>query len=460
MPEPEPLAGDDPGMARLERERSTALSIESDRPLSPGRLTPRQRLAALLDDGSFLELGALANSQQPGATAPTPGDGVVTGFGAIDGDQVAVMSEDPWLLARTDGQVAKSKRRRLLKLALQQRLPIVLFADGPTLPRPVFPATGGHLIGGIAEQYDDADLHGREAPLIGVVLGPATGQTGELLAESDVLVASAEAQPNDGSEIDADVVVANDTEAVLVARALLRLDGSGHGSGPKSTGGLAGVPASDDIGAELADPGTWMAFARDRGSGLISGILAVGGIPMAVAVTGAGGQRLLGGDDLGRLRRIVAISGRFSMPLLLVQDCDGYAPGLMDDRSSAAALADLIAGLRALTAPIVSLVTGAGHVLGTFCLGGRQVDPSYILAWPWADIGVTDTPAYDAQSLGAYRQRGPWLAAGLGLVDDVITPEETGPWLRWFAALYAERRHLPPIAPDRRWYARSSIKGT
>jgi acetyl-CoA carboxylase carboxyltransferase component len=414
----------------------------------------------LLDDGSFLELGARAATHPPGATGPTPGDGVVTGFGAIDGDQVAVMSEDPWLLARTDGQVAKSKRRRLLKLALQQRLPVVLLVDGPALPRPIFPVTGGQLFGGIAEQYDDADLHGREAPLIGVVLGPAAGQTGELLAESDVLVASAAAQPDDGSEIDADVVVANDTDAVLVARALVRLDASRHRTKGESPGGLAGVPASEVIAAQLADAGTWMAFARDRGSGLISGILAVGGIPVAVAVTGAGGQRLLIGDDLARLRRMVTISGRFSIPLLMVQDCDGYAPELMDDRSSAAALADLIAGLRALTVPIVSLVTGAGHVLGTFCLGGRQVDPSYILAWPWADIGVTDTPAYDAEALGAYRQRGPWLAAGLGLVDDVITPEETGPWLRWFVRLHAERRHLAPIAPDRRWYARSSIKGT
>jgi hypothetical protein len=45
-------------------------------------------------------------------------------------------------------------------------------------------------------------------------------------------------------------------------------------------------------------------------------------------------------------------------------------------------------------------------------------------------------------------------------VDDVITPEETASWLRWFVRLVAERAHLAPIPPDRRWYARSSIKGT
>jgi acetyl-CoA carboxylase carboxyltransferase component len=413
----------------------------------------------------------LAVSQQRSATGPTPGDGLVTGFGSVAGNQVAVMSEDPLVLARTDGQVAKSKRRRLLKLALQQRLPVVLFVDGPKPPPPIFPATGGQLFGGIAEQFDDADLHGRQAPLIGVVLGRGAGQARELLAESDVVVTTTEAQHGDDGGIDADVVVADETEAVLVARALVRLDATRGGAEeatnplgsvgpPESLGRLVGIPASEDIAPQLADAGTWLPFARGQGSGLVSGILLVGGIPMVISVTGAGGQRLLRTNDLDRLRRVVAISSRYSIPLLLVQDCDGYAPEIMLERSSAVALADLIAALRELPAPFVSLVSGAGHVLGTFCLGGRQVDPSYTLAWPWARIGVTDTPAYDAESLAPYRQSGPWLAAGLGLVDDVITPEETASWLRWFVRLASDRRHLAPFPPDQRWYARSSIKGT
>ncbi len=449
--------GEDPGLARLERERLRAGTVESERPVEPGRLTPRQRVLSLLDEGTFLELGALAASQQATAVGSTPGDGVVTGFGSVDGNQVAVVSEDPLLLARTDGQVAKSKRRRLLKLALQQQLPVVLFADGPEPPAPVFPATGGQLFGGIAEQYDDADLHRRTAPLIGVRFGRSTGQVGELLAEADVLVAVA------GVEVaDVDVVVADDAEAVGVARALVLLDGEAGASAAATSplGRLAGVPANDAIGGQLADSGTYLAFARPHGSGLVSGLLRLDGVAMAIAVTGAGGERLLRRGDVDRLRRLVAISGRYAIPLLLVQDCDGYATELMGERSSAAAVAELIAALRSLPAPLIGLVAGAGHVLGTFCLGGRQVDPSYVLAWPWARIGVTDTPTYDAGTLGVYRQPTPWLAAGFGLVDDVITPEETAPWLRWFVRLASDRRHLAPDPPDQRWYARASIKGT
>ena len=73
---------------------------------------------------------------------------------------------------------------------------------------------------------------------------------------------------------------------------------------------------------------------------------------------------------------------------------------------------------------------------------------------------MVDTPGYDAATLAPHRQPGPWLAAGMGLVDDVVTPEETGPWLRWFVGLVNDRRHLAPGRLEERWYARSSIKGT
>ncbi len=159
--------------------------------------------------------------------------------------------------------------------------------------------------------------------MIGVVLGSATGQARELLARCDVLVATKIAPPGGGHDFDVDVVVDDEADAVAAARALVRLDAERAGAGTpaacppspvESPGALAGVPASESIAEQLADPGTWMAFARREGSGLISGILKLAGIPIAIAVTGASGQRLLGRDDLDRLQRVVAISGRYRHP--------------------------------------------------------------------------------------------------------------------------------------------------
>jgi acetyl-CoA carboxylase carboxyltransferase component len=456
-PQPDP----DPDLDRLDRERRVAYEVDAGRRIAPGRLSPRQRVDRLVDPGSLVELGALAASQQPAAPGPTPGDGVVTGFGTVAGRPVAVISEDPLILARTDGQVAKSKRRRILKLALQQDMPVVLFADGPHGSVPSFPPGTGALFGGLAEQQEDADLRHRRAILIGVVVGAFGGQTAELLAEADVVVRRT--QTDAGGGIVADVEADDDLRAVGVAAVLLGLAPGRDQNPPVATavpGGLHGVPEPGSVAPGLADAGTWVPFGRDPGSGLVTGLLRLGGIPAVVGVTGAGGRRHLTASDVHRLRRAAALSERLSAPLILVQDCDGYSPQIMGDPRTASSLADLVAGIRSLSQPVVSLVTGAGHVLGTYCLGGRQLGPSCVLAWPWARIGVVDTPGYDAGTLAPYRQDGPWLAAGMGLVDDVLTPEETAPWLRWFAKLSFHRGRSAASEPGERWYARSSIKGT
>jgi acetyl-CoA carboxylase carboxyltransferase component len=230
MPDPAVEPGDDGDLARLWRERRVAADVDAGRAVAPGRLTPRQRVESLVDARSLLELGALAASQQPTAAGPTPGDGLLTGFGTVGGRQVAVISEDPLVLGRSDGQVAKSKRRRLLKLALQQRLPVVFFADGPGGPPQRFPAGQGELFGGLAEQHDDPDMSCRRAESIGIILGPVGGQAGELLVECDVVIRTSRALPA-GARPVADMVVSDDIDAVRIAADM------------SATQGTAGRPA-------------------------------------------------------------------------------------------------------------------------------------------------------------------------------------------------------------------------
>jgi acetyl-CoA carboxylase carboxyltransferase component len=264
----------------------------------------------------------------------------------------------------------------------------------------------------------------------------------------------------------ADVEAVDEHEAVRLAASLvgvLTATGDVTGAPDQTVGspdGLERTPATGAIAAGLADAGSWVPFIGHPGSGLETGVMRLGGVPVAIAVAGVSGVRELVPGDLRRLRRVVDLSGRMGAPLLLVQDCEGYSERIMSDPGTAGSLVELIGALRSLPSPILCLVCGDGHVLGTYCLGGRQVGPAAILAWPWARIGVVDTPGYEASRISPHRQAGPWLAAGMGLVDDVVTPEETGPWLRWFVRLCHDRRHIPPPPPGDRWYARPSIKGT
>ena len=95
-----------------------------------GRLTARERIAALCDGNSFNEYGALAGSCHPGGEPPLAGDALVGGTGRIDGKTVVVIAEDFTVKGGSIGHANAAKRARLVRLAREQLLPLVLMLDG------------------------------------------------------------------------------------------------------------------------------------------------------------------------------------------------------------------------------------------------------------------------------------------------------------------------------------------
>lgn len=106
------------GAERLERQRAG------------GRLDARARVAALLDDGSFVEFGTLTGSVQRGASPAAPADALVAGHGRIDGRRVLVGAEDFTVMGGSIGLGTTAKRQRLVELARQERLPLVMLLEG------------------------------------------------------------------------------------------------------------------------------------------------------------------------------------------------------------------------------------------------------------------------------------------------------------------------------------------
>ena len=95
-----------------------------------GRLTARERIAGLCDPDSFNEYGALAGGNHPGGEAPLAGDGLVGGTGRVNGCTVVVVAEDFTVKGGSIGHPNAAKRTRLVRLALEQKLPLVLMLDG------------------------------------------------------------------------------------------------------------------------------------------------------------------------------------------------------------------------------------------------------------------------------------------------------------------------------------------
>lgn len=136
-----------------------------------GRLTARERIDALCDDGSFNEYGALAGGCHPGGEQPLAGDGVVGGTGDINGRTVVVIAEDFTVKGGSIGHANAAKRTRLVRLAQEQLFPLILMLDGAgeraTNQTERYPNTPGDL-------QLLADLKGI-VPVITLVLGTSAG---------------------------------------------------------------------------------------------------------------------------------------------------------------------------------------------------------------------------------------------------------------------------------------------
>ena len=135
------------------------------------RQTARQRLAAFFDADTFNEIGALAGGNHPAGTEAVPGDALVGGTGRIHGRTVVALAEDFTVKGGSIGHPNAAKRARLVRLAMEQRLPLVLMLDG-----------AGERASNGAERYPVApgdlqlvaDLKGL-VPVVTLVLGVSAG---------------------------------------------------------------------------------------------------------------------------------------------------------------------------------------------------------------------------------------------------------------------------------------------
>ncbi|HEY3701352.1 MAG TPA: carboxyl transferase domain-containing protein, partial [Acidimicrobiales bacterium] len=140
MTEPKPPPPDlhdwKPLVEDLAGRRERALAMGGDEPVarqrSLGKLPVRERLELLLDPGTFVEYGLLADSMDPELTSSKgylAADGMVAGVGEIEGRRVAVCAYDFSVLAGSMGAVGESKTARMRELALRQRIPVVWLLD-------------------------------------------------------------------------------------------------------------------------------------------------------------------------------------------------------------------------------------------------------------------------------------------------------------------------------------------
>ncbi|WP_305888787.1 carboxyl transferase domain-containing protein, partial [Pseudomonas sp. HMWF032] len=464
-----------------------------------GQRTVRENLADLLDDGSFSEYGALAIAAQRRRRSlaelieQSPADGLVAGTGTVNakafGDQAArcmAIAYDYTVFAGTQGVMNHKKTDRMLGLAAQWRLPVVLFAEGGG-GRPGdtdFVGVAGldcHTFVGMAK------LSGL-VPLVGVVSGRCFAGNAALLGCCDVIIATEDAtigmagpamieggglgsfKPEQVGPVSVqgtngviDVRVADEAAAVQVAKQYLS-----YFQGALSEWDCADqrelrqlIPENRlrvydirQVIATLADRDSVLELRREFAPGLITGFIRIQGKPFGLLANNpahlGGAIDAVAGD---KAARFMQLCDAFDIPLLSLCDTPGFMVGPEAEKQATVRhVSRMFVAAASLTVPFFTVVLRKGYGLGAQAMAaGSFHSPLFTIAWPSAEFGAmglegavrlgfakelaaVEEPAarqqlFDKLVAKAYENGKGINMASFLEIDAVIDPVETRAWL-------------------------------
>ena len=505
----------DPRSAELERRRTLAqagggperVKAQHDR----GKLTARERLDALLDPGTFQEVGMLVEHRcrDFGLEKQVfPGDGVVTGYGSIDGRVVFVFSQDFTVLGGSLGEAHAEKICRLMDQALKVGAPVIGMNDsgGARIQEGVV------ALGGYADIFLRNTLASGVIPQISLVMGPCAGGAVYSPAITDFTIMTEQTSymfvtgPNvvktvtneevgfedlGGARVHASKSgvashsAPNDLAAIKMARELLSFLPQNNqeraprkeSNDPVTRADVALdtlVPADPkkpyDIRAAIksvADDGHFFEVMPLYAPNLVVGYMRIGG--EAIGVVANQPLHLAGCLDIDaslKGARFVRTCDCYNVPLLTFEDVPGFLPGVKQEHGGIIKHgAKLLYAYCEATVPKVTVVTRKAYGGAYDVLNSKHVRGDLNFAWPSAEMAVmgakgavevlykreiaasADPVATAARLEAEYQAKfaSPYMAAARGYVDEVIEARLTRPKLAAaFKMLSTKRDRNPP----------------
>ncbi len=482
-----------------------ALTLDAARPEAVakrhalGLRTARENVNDLVDAGSFIEYGALAYAAQTSRRTlddlvkNTPADGMVTGIGSVNGalfgaevSRCVVMAYDATVLAGTQGQRNHAKTDRLLGVALQQKLPVVLFAEGGG-GRPG--DTDSTTVAGlhVPSFASYARLSG-QVPVVGIVAGRCFAGNAALLGCSDVIIATKGSNIGMGgpamveggglgvykpeqigpSDVQSrngviDVLVDDEAQAVAAAKQYL-----GYFQGRVTQWAAGDTDALRSVLPEnrvrvydmrevmqlVADTGSLLELRAGFGAGIFTALMRIEGRPVGLL---ASNPSHLGGaidaDAADKAARFMQLCNTHGLPLVSLVDTPGFMVGPeIEALGQVRHVSRLFVAAAHLRVPYFSVVLRKGYGLGAMAMaGGGFHEPVFTVAWPSGEFGamglegavrlgyrkeleaVPEGAARDAlygRFVDAQYAKGKAINVAASLeVDAVIDPAQTRSWL-------------------------------
>jgi acetyl/propionyl-CoA carboxylase alpha subunit/acetyl-CoA carboxylase carboxyltransferase component len=425
----------------LEMRERHAFGLDTNRPEAVARRrktnqrTARENIAALVDEGSFIEYGSLAIAAQRARRTHddlirnTPGDGVVVGLGSVNGAQFsaerarcAVVAYDYTVLAGTQGQRNHKKQDRLFKLAAEWHIPVVLFAEGGG-GRPGDTERLGVTGLDVPTFTQFAGLSGL-VPLIGVVSGRCFAGNAALLGCCDVIVATKDAtlgmggpamieggglgvyKPEDVGPVSfqvpngvIDILVEDEVAAAAAARLYLsyfqgRLK---EWSAPDQRLLRRAVPENRlrvydirHVIETLADEGSLLELRPQFGIGIVTAFIRIEGQAFGLL---ANNPKHLGGaidSDAGdKAARFMQLCDAFDIPIVSLCDTPGFMVGPEAEKTALVRhVSRMFVTAASLSVPYFTVVLRKGYGLGAQAMaGGGFHAQCFTISWPTGEFG-------------------------------------------------------------------------
>ena len=400
-----------------------------------GKLTARERIALLIDEGTFTELGIQAGphiSQRAMEGVDAPADGVVTGYGRVAGRMVAVCAYDFTVMAGSMGMTGELKVSRLRELALTKRIPFVWLLDsaGARIQEAV-----GSLFAGSGQLFRDQVVMSGVVPQVAALMGPCAAGTayipgladfvpmvegrGSMALAGPHLVRAAVGEDVTQEELGGsrvhtrrsgvgDLEVADDEECIArIKEYLAYMPASceeppplGAATDPVDRAEdalLDLVPGSNrtpydmyDVVRRIVDGGQWLDLKPRWARTIITCLARIGGQPVGIV---ANQPNHLGGildvDSADKAARFMQICDAFNVPLVFLVDVPGFMVGT---RVEAGGIirhgAKMLHAVANATVPKVTVVVRKAYGAGYYVMCGRAYEPDLIVAWPTAEISV------------------------------------------------------------------------
>jgi methylmalonyl-CoA decarboxylase subunit alpha len=457
------------------------------------KLTARERIDLLLDAGTFNELGLHAGihySVRGLEGKEAPADGVVTGYGKVDGRLVAVAAYDFTVMAGSMGMTGEIKVARLRELALTKRMPMVWLLDsaGARIQEAV-----GSLFAGSGHLFREEVVASGVIPQVAALMGPCAAGTayipgladfvpmvkgrGSMALAGPHLVRAAVGEDVTQEELGGsrvhcrrsgvgDLEAASDEECIEKIKAYLSYLPSHNQEAPPRVESSDPIDRKDDelldvlpesnrkpydmyeVIRRVVDDGEFFDIKPQWAKTIITGFARFGGRPAGIV---ANQPRQLGGildnDSADKAARFVNLCNAFGIPLVFLMDVPGFMVGTkVEEAGIIRHGAKMLYAVANATVPKITVVLRKAYGAGYYVMNGRAYEPDLIVAWPSAEISVMgaegaveivfrkqveeaeDPAAKKAELIANYRSIiDVYIAARNAMIDDVIDPRETRP---------------------------------